>query len=60
MNRLINILLIGAVISLLLAMVAKQGVFAATVYYPVTFWRFSMSCLTFAISLALLQIRDKK
>ena len=59
MERLINVLIVLAVASFIIAIGVAYG-FVVRVFPPVSFYRATIACLTFAITLILLQIRDKK
>ena len=59
MNRIIDILIMLAAINFVAGMGIGYGFFVE-VFSAATFWKFSVGCLMFAITLILLQIRDKK
>ena len=59
MNRIIDVLIMLAAISFVVGMGIGYG-FLVEVFSANTFWKFSVSCLMFAITLILSQIRDKK
>lgn len=59
MNRLINVLVLLAAILLVGGMGIGYG-FIWRVFPAGTFWKFSIACLLFAMTLILVQIREKK
>ena len=59
MGRIIDVLILLAAITFTIGMGIGYGFFVQ-VFAAGTFWRFSVGCLAFAITLILLQIRDKK
>ncbi len=59
MNRTIDVLIMLAAISFVAGMGVGYGFFVE-VFAAGTFWKFSVGCLMFTITLILLQIRDKK
>jgi accessory gene regulator protein AgrB len=59
MERLINVLIVLAVASFIIAIGVSYG-FVVRVFLPGAFYKATIACLTLAITLILLQIRDKK
>ncbi|MBL7084795.1 MAG: hypothetical protein ISS43_01645 [Candidatus Omnitrophica bacterium] len=58
-DRITNILIILAAITFVVGMGIGYGFFVQ-VFSAGTFWRFSIGCLSFAVALTLLQIKEKK
>ena len=58
-ERITNILIMLAAITFIVGMGIGYGYFP-DVFSAGTFWRFSVGCLFFAITLTLLQMKDKK
>ena len=59
LNRIIDVLILLAAISFIIGMGIGYD-FLVQVFAAGTFWRFSIGCVAFAVTLILLQIRDKK
>ncbi len=59
MERLINVLIVLAVASFIIAIGISYG-FVVRVFAAASFYKATIACLTLAITLILLQIRDKK
>ena len=58
-DRIINILIMLAGITFVVGMGVGYGFFVE-VFSAGTFWRFSLGCLSFAVTLSLIQIKNKK
>lgn len=59
MNAMINVLILLAGVTFILAVGVGYGLLLQ-VFPPASFVKFSLACLAFAVTLILLQIRDKK
>jgi uncharacterized membrane protein YczE len=59
MNRFINVLIVLAAVSFVVGIGVGYGLILP-VFPAGTFWKFSIGCLGFTITLILLQIRDKQ
>ncbi|MCQ9208062.1 MAG: hypothetical protein NG712_01610 [Omnitrophica bacterium] len=58
-DRIINVLIILSAITFIVGMGIGYGYFP-DVFSAGTFWKFSVACLFFAITLTLLMIKNKK